>query len=92
MTIAVFVALGLGMALPPGNSVLAWYAASRMRLLHETGADEELLAYSELCEERFAELTPNPAWIPWRSLRAKALDRMGRTGEAIALAAEAMPV
>ncbi|HTI32906.1 MAG TPA: AAA family ATPase [Miltoncostaea sp.] len=81
-------AVGLGPALPPGNSILAWYAASRMRLLFETGADEELLAYSELCEERFADLTPNPAWIPWRSLRAKALDRMGRTPEALELAAE----
>jgi len=81
-------AVGLGGALPPGNSVLAWYAASRLRLLFEIGADEEALAYSALCQERFAELTPNPAWIPWRSLRAKALDRMGRTGEAIALAAE----
>ncbi|HET6689951.1 MAG TPA: AAA family ATPase, partial [Miltoncostaeaceae bacterium] len=80
--------VGLGTALPPGNSILAWYAASRLRLLFETGADEELVAYSELCEERFARLTPNPAWIPWRSLRAKALDRLGRTGEAVALAAE----
>jgi DNA-binding CsgD family transcriptional regulator len=81
-------AVGLGTMLPPGNSVLAWYAGSRLRLLYETGADDELLAYSALCEERFADLTSNPAWLPWRSLRAKALDRMGRTPEAIALARE----
>lgn len=84
---AVLDAVGLGPALPPGNSILSWFAASRMRLLFETGADEELVAYSELCEERFAGIAPNPAWIPWRSLRAKALDRMGRTDEAVALAA-----
>ena len=71
--------IGLGPVIPPGNSVLSWYAAARLRLLVETGADEEALAYSELCGERFSRIAPNPAWIPWRSLRAKVLDRMGRT-------------
>ena len=38
------------------------------------------------CAGSVSGIAPNPAWIPWRSLRAKALDRMGRTDEAIDLA------
>lgn len=81
-------AVGLGAEIPPGNSILSWFAAARLRLLVETRADEEALAYSETCERRLRDLSPNPAWMPWRSLRAKALDRMDRREEAIALAEE----
>ena len=30
----------------------------------------------------------NPAWLPWRSLKAEALDGLDRTDEALELAAE----
>jgi tetratricopeptide (TPR) repeat protein len=38
--------------------------------------------------ERHAQRTRNPAWAPWRSLKAQALALLGRRDEAIALARE----
>jgi DNA-binding CsgD family transcriptional regulator len=38
--------------------------------------------------ERHAQRTRNPAWAPWRSLKAQALAVLGRRDEAVALARE----
>jgi DNA-binding NarL/FixJ family response regulator len=38
--------------------------------------------------ERHAQRAPNPAWAPWRSLKAQALALLGRREEAIELARE----
>jgi DNA-binding NarL/FixJ family response regulator len=51
------------------------------------GQAEEALARSEDYEEHAAGVL-NPCWAPWRSLKAQALDRLGRTDEALPLAEE----
>jgi len=64
------------------------------RLLREAAA--RLLLEQDRPAEALAELTApvdypqvaNPAWAPWRGLKARALAALGRTGEAVALAQE----
>jgi DNA-binding SARP family transcriptional activator/tetratricopeptide (TPR) repeat protein len=64
------------------------------RLLHE--AITRLLLAEGRPEEALSQLTravdplgiTNPAWAPWRGLRAQALDRLGRTPEAVQLVEE----
>jgi ATP/maltotriose-dependent transcriptional regulator MalT len=51
------------------------------------GDGEAALAAAE-DYERHAERTQNPAWAPWRTLKAQALALLGRRDEAIALARE----
>jgi DNA-binding CsgD family transcriptional regulator len=61
--------------------------ASRVELLLAERRYEEALAVAEHLAERLGDIV-NPAWGPWRSLEARALDGLGRTEEAIALAQE----
>jgi DNA-binding CsgD family transcriptional regulator len=60
---------------------------SRVDLLLAEGRHEEALAAADELAERFGAIV-NPGWAPWRSLKAGALDRLGRSEEAIALAGE----
>jgi DNA-binding SARP family transcriptional activator/tetratricopeptide (TPR) repeat protein len=61
------------------------------RLLHE--AIVRLLVAEDRPEDALAQLArakdpfgiSNPAWAPWRGLRAQALSALGRTGEAVQL-------
>lgn len=62
-----------------------WYLDSLLRLLVASGRMAEAVELSIDCEERFGATVPNPAWIPWRSLRAEALHRLGRPDEAAEL-------
>jgi DNA-binding CsgD family transcriptional regulator len=52
---------------------------------------EEVLAATEDFARRFGEYRDSPI-TPWRAIRADALDRLGRTGEAVALAEEELAV
>ncbi|HEX2125579.1 MAG TPA: AAA family ATPase [Thermoleophilaceae bacterium] len=61
--------------------------SSRVELLLAEGRDEEALAAADELAERFGGIV-NPGWAPWRSLKARALDRLGRSEEATALAGE----
>jgi DNA-binding CsgD family transcriptional regulator len=72
----------------PTASNQGWWFAGRLRLLLAEGALEEALRLSEEAERRLGERVVNPAWLPWRSARAEALDRLGRREEAVAIAAE----
>lgn len=63
-----------------------WMRAEIELLLAEGRADEAL-SRSEHYAESVGRLV-NPAWVPWRSLKATALDHLGRTDEAIELAGE----
>ena len=71
--------------------ILPWVGEGG-RLMRESAA--RLLVALGRPEEALAELTApvdypevrNPAWAPWRGLRAQALALTGRTGEALALA------
>jgi DNA-binding NarL/FixJ family response regulator len=56
-------------------------------LLLARGQAEQALERSEDYERHVAEV-PNPAWAPWRSLKAQALARLGRTDEALPLVEE----
>ena len=63
-----------------------WLRCETEILLAE-GRNEEALERSEEFGEVVGRLV-NPAWVPWRSLQAIALDRLGRTDEAVARAEE----
>jgi len=78
----------LSATLPPDGLQLSWWLASRVRLLLAEGRADEALLAAEDCGRRFDTIVRNPAWLPWRSLRAEALDRLGRSEEARAAAAE----
>ncbi|HUB98863.1 MAG TPA: AAA family ATPase [Solirubrobacterales bacterium] len=56
-------------------------------LLLTEGRHEEALAVADDLAGRFAFIA-NSYWAPWRSLKARALDGLGRTEEAIELARE----
>lgn len=60
---------------------------SEVEVLLAEGRDEEALERAEAYGLIVGRVV-NPAWAPWRSLRAIALDRLGRTDEAIAQAEE----
>jgi DNA-binding CsgD family transcriptional regulator len=58
---------------------------ARMRVLLATGRPEEALAYADVYELH-AGWKRHPRYVPWRSLKAQALERLGRQVEAVALA------
>jgi DNA-binding NarL/FixJ family response regulator len=60
---------------------------ARLALLLAEGRTAEALATAEEYAGHLGRIV-NPAFAPWRSLTALALDRAGRTAEAIALARE----
>jgi tetratricopeptide (TPR) repeat protein len=60
---------------------------SRAELLLAESRFEEALELADDLAEHFRGIA-NPGWGPWRSLKARALDGLGRTDEAIALARE----
>lgn len=72
----------------PQNTNSAFWIGSRLRLLVASGALEEALEVAEDCRARFASTVVNPAWLPWRSLAAEALQRLGRHDEALELVQE----
>ncbi len=64
---------------------------ARTEVLLAEGRAAEALPHAELLSARLArrglrDITP--AWIPWRSLAARAMDGLGRRDEALALLAE----
>jgi DNA-binding CsgD family transcriptional regulator len=60
---------------------------SRVELLLAERRHEEALAAADELGERFGAVV-NPGWAPWRSLKARALDGLGRTGEALPVVLE----
>ncbi|MBJ7353496.1 MAG: AAA family ATPase [Thermoleophilaceae bacterium] len=71
----------------PGTQRIIWLGA-KLHLLVEQGKNEEAVAVCELIEAAgMDQMIENPAWLPWRSLKAEALDGLDRTDEALVLAA-----
>lgn len=64
-----------------------WYASELELLVAEGSADAALIA-SAAYAERFDHIVRNPVDAPWRSLRAIALDQLGRRDEALELISE----
>ena len=74
----------------PVEPVLTWggthWRRSRVELLLAEGRPEEALAEIEAIHD--VPFARNPALFPWRTQRALALDALGRTDEALAVAGE----
>jgi DNA-binding SARP family transcriptional activator len=66
-----------------GEGIRLFSEAQAMVLIAE-GRAEQALAPAGVVEQEMPHLQ-NPAYRPWRSLRARALARLGRTGEAVQL-------
>jgi ATP/maltotriose-dependent transcriptional regulator MalT len=64
---------------------------AQMRVLLAEGRAEEALAYADVFASD-AGWRDHPRYVPWRSLKAQALDRLGRRDEAVALAAEELDI
>ena len=64
----------------------ALFYGAKLALQVEQGRNREALATCDLLTGLISpEQMRNPGWIPWRSLRAEALDGLSRTEEAIPL-------
>lgn len=73
--------------LEPGLQRTIWLGA-RLALRVEQSKNQEAVEVAEMLEATAtAEMIENPGWLPWRSLKAEALDGLGRTDEALELAA-----
>ena len=75
----------------PGSDAAVLLDGAWMRLLLAEGRAAEALAKANVFE-RDAGWRRHPRFAPWRSLKAQALDRLGRQNEAIALAAEELEI
>jgi DNA-binding CsgD family transcriptional regulator len=64
---------------------------ARMRVLLAEGRADEALARAGAFQEH-AGWRRHPRYAPWRSLKAQALDRLGRRDEALRLAAEELEI
>ncbi|HEX8648348.1 MAG TPA: AAA family ATPase [Thermoleophilaceae bacterium] len=69
-------------------TLLMEWSAAELHLAE--GRAEDALAAAKRAEEHAGRIV-NPAWIPWRTVAARALDRLGRTEEALELAREELP-
>ena len=74
-----------------GSNGYVQLLVSRAMLSLAEGRAEEAVAVAEDLAGRPAFAT-HPGWAPWRSLKAEALERLGRTDEAIALVREEVEV
>ena len=81
-----------GAGSPPAASDQAMLLdRARMRLLLAEGRPEEAIAYADEYALR-AGWKRHPRYVPWRSLKAHALDRLGRHDEAAELAGEELEI
>jgi DNA-binding CsgD family transcriptional regulator len=76
---------------PAGSDRMIQLDRARMRLLLAEGRAEEALAYADVFELH-AGWRRHPRYVPWRTLKAQALDRLGRQGEALGLAGEELAI
>lgn len=75
----------------PGANTTGWWLATRATLLLADGRAAEAAAAADALGAHCAAI-PDPARLWWRSLKAEALGRLDRPGEAIALAREELEV
>jgi DNA-binding CsgD family transcriptional regulator len=76
---------------PDGSDQTILLDRARMRMLLAEARPEEALAYAD-AYELHAAWKRQPRYVPWRSLKAQALDRLGRHDEAAALAGEELEI
>jgi ATP/maltotriose-dependent transcriptional regulator MalT len=75
----------------PGSDPAMLLERAQVRVLLAEGRAGEALAHADVLE-RLAGWRRHPRYVPWRSLRAQALDRLERPDQAVALAAEELDV
>jgi DNA-binding CsgD family transcriptional regulator len=75
----------------PGSNATGWWLGTRVAFLTTAGSAEEALAVADELAAYCAAM-PDPARLWWRSLKAEALDRLGRREEAIQLATEELEI
>ena len=71
----------------PGSDPAALLDRARMRLLLAEGRFDVALRHADIFRAS-AGWRCHPRYVPWRSLKAQALDRLGRQSDAVDLAAE----
>jgi DNA-binding CsgD family transcriptional regulator len=76
---------------PAGSDLAILLDRARMQLLLADGRSEEALAYADAYEHH-AGWKRHPRYVPWRSLKAQALHRLGRQEEALELAREELGI
>ncbi len=84
-------ALTTGDDIADGSDGVRFWLVSRLALLVARGRDADAVAAAEDLVARYP-LIDNPVVGPWRSLKAVALDRLGRSEEAVALVAEELEI
>ena len=75
----------------PGSDPAVLLDRAQMRVLLAEGRAEEALAHADIFQSH-AGWRRHPRYVPWRSLKAQALDRLGRQEEAVALAAAELEI
>jgi DNA-binding CsgD family transcriptional regulator len=76
---------------PAGSDLVILLDRARMRLALAEGRVEEALAYADDFELH-AGWRRHPRYVPWRSLKAQALDRLGQREEAVVLANDELEI
>ncbi|MBI5310902.1 MAG: AAA family ATPase [Actinobacteria bacterium] len=72
----------------PEGTQRSWWLTAKLQLAVERGDNEQAVALADELASRYGDQILNPAWLPWRSLKAQALGRLGRGDEALALVDE----
>jgi DNA-binding CsgD family transcriptional regulator len=83
--------LDAGSPARPGSDLALFLDRAHMRVLLAERRADEALAYADVFE-RQAAWRRHPRYVPWRSLKAQALDALDRREEAVALAAEELQI
>ena len=76
---------------PPSSDHAILVDRALMRVLLAEGRPEDALAYADVYQLH-AGWKRHPRYVPWRSLKAQALARLGRQDEAVALADEELEI
>jgi DNA-binding NarL/FixJ family response regulator len=76
---------------PPSSDQAILLDRARMRVLLAEGRSEEALAHADVYELH-AAWKRHPRYMPWRSLKAQALDRLGHPAEAVVLAEKELAI
>ena len=75
----------------PGSDPAILLDRAQVRVLLAEGRAEEALAHADVFQSH-AGWRRHPRYVPWRSLKAQALDRLGRREEAVTLAADELEI
>ena len=76
---------------PPSSDHAILVDRAWMRMLLAEGRTEEALAFADVYELH-AGWKRHPRYLPWRSLKSQALERLGRHDEAVELASEEVQI